>query len=200
MLWTDLAAAELLTTHNCCHSFTLSSFLSFPFLRLILSPLNHSNFLSFSSCHCVSRHHICLFISLFLPIVPSSSLSLCNYLVLSSQPLYFYELRDSVLLISIFLWCKTESVTGVTASRSAARTTRAHTGKKAHISITLSHEISSPLTKALSHTDICQLGFPLPRGIMVIFGRWSLRCCWTVLHFSERCFSLFHWYKQDGKK
>lgn len=38
---------------------------------------------------------------------------------------------------------------------------RTHT----HISITLSHEISSPLTKALSHKDICQLSFPLPEAL-----------------------------------
>lgn len=38
------------------------------------------------------------------------------------QLLYFYELRDSVLLINIFLWCRTELVTGAAASRSTAHT------------------------------------------------------------------------------
>lgn len=55
------------------------------------------------------------FIPPFLPIIPSS-------LLLLPQTLYFYQLRDSVLLISIIQRCRTEPVTRVTASCFTART------------------------------------------------------------------------------
>lgn len=65
----------------------------------------------------------------------------------------------------------------------------------------LSHEISSPLTKALSHKDICQLSFP--RGIMVILedvvcGAVELVC--ILLKGVSAYLADTHWYKQDGKK
>lgn len=151
-----MAYAELLTPHNYCHSFppffSLSSLSLLPSLGCPFQPsvsfclllVSKTSFFS-SSCHSASHRHI---LPLFLSSFPLSrhlffSVSLCLFLL--SQSLCFYELRDSVLLISIFLWCRTELVTGVTASRFTAHT---HTlrANKARINIMLSHRISSLLT------------------------------------------------------
>lgn len=118
--WTQLAAAEVLTPHNYCHSFPLFSFLSTLFchpLGALFNPPHLILWFLISDCPSLS---FCLsptqsFISLFLPIIPSS-------LLLFPQTLYFYQPRDSVLLISIIQWCRTEPVTRVTASRFTART------------------------------------------------------------------------------
>lgn len=131
------------------------------FNSLILSAFNVSNFLSFFSCHSACHQHILL---LFLSSFPLSHLlSFCAVVSLFflTQSLYFYELRDSVIIISIFLWYRTGLVTGVTALRFTA-----HTQTQARINIMLSHGISSLLTKCLSHMHkMKKYSSPVSRGI-----------------------------------
>ncbi len=117
------------------------------------------------------------FIFLSFPLSHRLSFFVILSLFLLSQSLYFYEARDSVLLISIFLRCRTGLVTEVTASRFTAHTqlscththTHTHTGNKAQINIMLSHRISSPLTKSLSHMHKTKIySSPVSLGITFI--------------------------------